>query len=745
MKKSIVIISALAALLVAACQMNEIDTVIEQDASQIQNQEQPKGVRMTLNADFGSLTKTAYTEESKVLKCEWAAGDSIAVVSFNTNESTATVRSIDKFCLVSGAGTSSGVFEGNYTGGASERIVCFYPPISPVEYDDLDMPKVDGYYGSERINGAKGSNERRAIYNVKAGSEYIRFDCNNYSYASSSADLTPVRKRNVMFGYASVSEKDPYTSSLDVTLENLYSVIKLTVILPASLSTSDVFKTISLVSDHANSFGPKNDWGYAATPDLVVQTGFTYQDVYLGSIDGAEGTSTGINLPADKTIVCYITSAISDQPAGTKWTITATHESGDTYTKTVTFPSALTFDPGKMYRLTVNLEGASSPVPPAATNLSPSNQTANCYVIASDDAATYKFKNCKGTDYNWLNSTAVSAEVLWESLAGGLSAPSVGDLITSATLYDDGYVYIETTGARGNAVVAVKDESDKILWSWHIWCTGASFDPTTDYYSNNMMKVNLGAFSYAYTTGDSNGVGSTETAGLLYQFGRKDPFRGVKNLYADTDPVQIYTTNAGNWNYVASTAENGTVAYAHAHPMTFINPNLNNYDWVYAAGYELGSRDRWISSNDDPCPYGWHVMGEYSSMAASPKTDYILNTDKYAGVTFDLDPVTAYFPYAGYIEENSLPTQIYDYRSYGSYYFRYAGFYWCTTGGSTTYRKYMRIEDRTGYDDTSGMVAVHDFGAPTVTIMQTYDLGELYSFAPRIGCSSAMSVRCVKN
>ena len=89
------------------------------------------------------------------------------------------------------------------------------------------------------------------------------------------------------------------------------------------------------------------------------------------------------------------------------------------------------------------------------------------------------------------------------------------------------------------------------------------------------MKVNLGGFSYDYMTGDSNGVGSTETAGLLYQFGRKDPFRGVKNLYADNDPVQIYTTNSGNWNYVESTVATGTVAYAHAHPMTYIKPNRN--------------------------------------------------------------------------------------------------------------------------------------------------------------------------
>lgn len=759
MKKSIVFISAFAALLVAACQLNEIDTVVEQDVIE-QNQEQPKGVLMTLNADFASLTKTAYTEENKVLKCEWAAGDSIAVVSFNANSSTATVRSIDKFALKSGDGTSSGVFEGYYSGGDAERIVCFYPPISPYEYDDLDMPKNDGYYGSERINGAKGTKNRRAIYEVKVGTEYIRYDCNNYSYASASGDLTPLSKRNVLFGYASLSEKDPYTSSLDVTLQNLYSVIKLTVVLPASLSASDVFTRISLVSDKNNSFGPKNEWGYAAEPDMVVTTGFSYQDVYLGSIDGSEGTATGINLPADKTIVCYIPTAVSEQPAGTKWTVTAYHINGDEYTKTVTFPNVLTFDPGKMYRLNVNLEGTASPAPPAATNLSPMNQTANCYVVASDDAAAYKFKNCKGTDFNYMNSTAVSAEVLWESPAGALSAPSVGSLITSAALYDDGYVYIETTGARGNAVVAVKDDTDKILWSWHIWCTGASFNPTTDYhdaYNFYMMKVNLGAFSYAYTTGDSNGVGSTETAGLLYQFGRKDPFRGVKNLYADVDPVQMYTTNSSNWNYVECTAETGTVAYAHAHPMTYIQPNRNggwgNMDWVYTEGEELQARDRWTSSNDDPCPYGWRVMNTYDNISTWDHLDYVLNTDKYAGVNFILpddfyhDTVDSYFPYAGYIDEDGhgIVQQYYDPRGYGlENYFRYSGFYWTTSGGTTKYRKFMLIQDRKGYDDPSTMNEVNDNLAPVVTIKTTYNYDNMYTWGPQVGCGNAMSVRCIK-
>ena len=703
---------ALLALFAFSCQVQE-EVVNNQDT-----EVEIVGVPMQLTASLG--TKATYALEGGLLKPTWDANETISLVTW-TKSSTIVV---DNFTYSGEAGKTSVTFTGTFTGGAPEErwdVYAVYPALTET---------IAGKLGS-----AANAEGLRAIYKdgLVLSSDFMNaLKMSSDIKQDANGDFSHIAEGSILIGAADVAG-----SAFTTTLEQQLSVLKVTFSLPAAFDPNALDQITYASIETTNS------------SDVSINKFWNGGTFYSGFSAGSLGSELKVNFDYymldSREFVVYFPFRANAFSAGDKF-VFKVHNSteGEDYTATKPLTSDFTFLPGKQYNMSVSLASTASPAPPAATNLSPSNQTANCYVIASDDAATYKFKNCKGTDYNWLNSTAASAVVLWESPAGALSAPSVGDLITSATLYDDGYVYIETTGARGNAVVAVKDDSDNILWSWHIWCTGASFDPTTDYYSNNMMKVNLGGFSYAYTTGDSNGVGSTETAGLLYQFGRKDPFRGVKNLYADVDPIQIYTTNAGNWNYVASTVENGTVAYAHAHPMTFINPNLNNYDWVYAAGYELGAKDRWSSSNDDPCPYGWHVMGDYTYVANSSFTDYVLNTDKNAGVTFDLDPVTAYFPYAGYIEENNIPTQIYDYRSYGSDYFRYAGFYWCTNGGSTTYRKYMRIEDRTGYDDTSGMVAVHDFGAPTVTVMQTYNLDQMYYFAPTVGCATAMSVRCVK-
>lgn len=114
---------------------------------------------------------------------------------------------------------------------------------------------------------------------------------------------------------------------------------------------------------------------------------------------------------------------------------------------------------------------------------------------------------------------------------------------------------------QGNAVIAIKDENDQILWSWHIWVTDERINETIEV--TNMqgrrykfMRVNLGwcdgyKIDYAerscivkFTNGglrpdqeitikqDAMLV-STDINTPYYQWGRKDPFRpsdGLKNI-----------------------------------------------------------------------------------------------------------------------------------------------------------------------------------------------------------------------
>lgn len=224
------------------------------------------------------------------------------------------------------------------------------------------------------------------------------------------------------------------------------------------------------------------------------------------------------------------------------------------------------------------------------TNLSLSG-TANCYIVSS--AGRYKFKIVKGNSTESVGSVVYS-EVLWESF-GTDETPAVGDLVSNVS-YNDGYIEFDATGRKGNAVIAAKDAEGEILWSWHIWLTDM---PEEQVYFNNagtMMDRNLGATSA--TPGDVRALG------LLYQWGRKDPFLGASNI--DSENVAHSTLS---WpNAVNSTSTIGTIEYTVAHPTIFIIGNNNNYDWYYS-GNSYTDDTRWgeYKTMYDPCPVGWSI------------------------------------------------------------------------------------------------------------------------------------------
>ena len=229
-----------------------------------------------------------------------------------------------------------------------------------------------------------------------------------------------------------------------------------------------------------------------------------------------------------------------------------------------------------------------------ATDLSGS-ESANCYIVSS--AGSYIFRTVQGNSSTSVGSVA-SAEVLWESFGTDIE-PNVGDLIKSVS-HSDGYIYFQTadTFKEGNAVIAAKDASGEILWSWHIWLTDK---PEEQVYYNNagtMMDRNLGATSA--TPGDVGALG------LLYQWGRKDPFLGSSSISSST-----VAKSTISWpSAVSSDSSKGTIAYATANPTTFIKYNSNNCDWYYT-GSSSTDNTRWATDKDksiyDPCPSGWRV------------------------------------------------------------------------------------------------------------------------------------------
>ena len=222
--------------------------------------------------------------------------------------------------------------------------------------------------------------------------------------------------------------------------------------------------------------------------------------------------------------------------------------------------------------------------------------TANCYIVSK--VGINRFLAVKGNSDESVGDVR-SVEVLWESIPTS-SITKVGDLIKLVS-YDEGFVIFQTadTFRKGNAVIAAKNASGTILWSWHIWLTE---EPGKCVYANNagtMMDRNLGAIN------PSNSLGSSRN-GLLYQWGRKDPFLG--SMYANDSDITENSTI--EWpSAVSSSSSRGTITYAIEHPTTFITSAGGQHgDWCYSDS-DTTDNTRWKSEKTiyDPCPAGWRV------------------------------------------------------------------------------------------------------------------------------------------
>ena len=351
-----------------------------------------------------------------------------------------------------------------------------------------------------------------------------------------------------------------------------------------------------------------------------------YRHYYDGSLDGVGGFSCGY---------CWSASPLSYRAFGLYF-----YYIGD-----VNPSSYNNRVDGHSVRCVREGSAPSEPMEPDAVNLSDEG-TANSYIVS--ESGIYKFSTVKGNSSESVGAVA-SAEVLWETFGTDVT-PNVGDLVKNA-VYSDGYITFQTadTFKEGNAVIAAKDASGNILWSWHIWFTD---EPQGQEYYNNagtMMDRNLGATSA--TPGDLGALG------LLYQWGRKDPFLGSSSISSSSALSKSTIT----WPEAVLSRSNGTIEYAIAHPTTFITYNNKNNDWYYT-GTSSTDNTRWTEydmtkSKYDPCPLGWRVPegGFYGvwSNALGSYSDFSKNFDTVnEGMDFSNKfgaAQTIWYPASGYL------------------------------------------------------------------------------------------------
>lgn len=344
--------------------------------------------------------------------------------------------------------------------------------------------------------------------------------------------------------------------------------------------------------------------------------------------------------------------------------------------------------------------------------------TANCYLTNK----THWWYKLKGTVRG--NGAATDADIspTGQALAQDAKiAPQAAELVWETKGHrqviqqvewpgnGNEYVYFKTGhSVQGNAVIAVKDrteaESSNVLWSWHIWKTDFDLSEMnanhTHLYETSpktvsgfatlsprtlrVMDRNLGA--------EHNRASNTEDVvgafGLLWQFGRKDPFpagkstteNGLISLY-DKEGNEITSTmqntrNSEWWKPVLSGTIQEGIATAIQNPQT-VYLSLTDGNWMSAAnrgagmashskmwgcesgGSNLRFNDRFVGKTIyDPCPAGWCVAPQdtwsnfikdieaynirysaYGKYVNAVPEDAHLYDSSWGAVRFDTEPV----------------------------------------------------------------------------------------------------------
>ncbi|MEY8612456.1 DUF4906 domain-containing protein [Parabacteroides segnis] len=326
----------------------------------------------------------------------------------------------------------------------------------------------------------------------------------------------------------------------------------------------------------------------------------------------------------------------------------------------------------KNYEWTVNINHAnytSDPriqlldqTPVKSTNEQP---TSNCFMMKPGTNICFNpYEHEAGTD-GWntelttagailTNKTIDKVEVLWQTKDAGTSGDLVMGYIVDNTNHQnlvnltDGsdikkariHIKVPVTNG-GNAVVAAKNSSGIIVWSWHLWISdyvpvglsgdittvsrnaaiqaaqkatqsgmvqvygGISWtDPDGAFYKKVIMDRNLGATRAGIQNNLLDGV---RTFGLLYQGGRKDPFfcsadgtaKEMKTIY-DGDGKEVSIDKIRNSDV---TAYDNTIQ----NPLTFYLVQSGSEEYTAFSK----KPDAWGSNSGktiyDPCPKGWRV------------------------------------------------------------------------------------------------------------------------------------------
>ena len=341
-------------------------------------------------------------------------------------------------------------------------------------------------------------------------------------------------------------------------------------------------------------------------------------------------------------------------------------------------------EPGCIYPINISF----TPIPPTI------EPEANCYIMKPGTTIYIPISQAKkGNPEKFkLAQRLFDTQILW------LDGPSNMDI----GVYNDQCIKVKSDSQMGNALICLKNKAGDILWSWHIWVTDYNPDFSIKngdvYESNNgllWMDRHLGATKVA------DGYNSMSTCeGLMYQWGRKDPYPG----WIDSEHLKKFNNYVEPNNKEGATLkphpasdqlkyaqiDNGIITQEYATAYSITNPQVLLVNWLGSVGSTvIDNINSWETPNGqktiyDPCPAGWQVpvyvngnqpWQEYLLIAQilGPNKCVMLHNDGVMG---------GYYPISGVIKPDS---------SRG--YFEEQGYGWtskCIDDEKTAFRLYIK-------------------------------------------------------
>ena len=371
--------------------------------------------------------------------------------------------------------------------------------------------------------------------------------------------------------------------------------------------------------------------------------------------------------------------------------------------------------------------------------------TANCYVI--HNPGTYKFPTVYGNSIKngqknerAYTSTKSGSNILSPFLGahGPITKPQIDGINNACLIWQDTenlisnisfdsstqYVKFEVNKAtihNGNAIIAVRDNSNTILWSWHIWVTEEDLTPVEienyQHFKYNILPVNLGwcgfnAESYAQrkvlvkikqTEGKKvQEITLRQTKFKLshrdgncpyYQWGRKDPMLPSKGF---GDVNKECFTNDPQYAFQARGLETNDIKLYIKHPhrlnIKFQMDDMYYNLWSTDNDNTDVNADKVIKSVYDPSPVGYSLPASnaftgftMTGEGASYESLINVNGGFDKGWHFYTKPnkqgATTFFPASGYrYNKVYLPSSVTTY-----------GYYWAANpvGTYSGYRFYF--------------------------------------------------------